>query len=167
MQNKLDFDLDEIRARCEAAKEDLDFILNPGTDVQIRKIRKDQFDARSGSHIVALLSDIDALLAEVQRLQAVRKEVEILNSRVDAQKRIFERAYCWIPANKQIPPEDTNILIYDGKGTYISHSNLLFRLAEDGELYVPGKYGMGIKITHWMPLPAPPDKEAANAPNQP
>lgn len=88
--------------------------------------------------------------AEVERLREIEKEVEILNSRVDAQMRLFERAWRWIPVTERLPKPKSYVLITDCFGAV--------RECYYAKAFIT-RFRTEIKATHWMPLPQPPTGE--------
>ena len=68
----------------------------------------------------------------------------------------------WIPVEERLPEEENaQVLMTDGEGWYISSRNEMVRLLDCEGIFIPGKAGAGVKVTHWMPLPQPP-KEASH-----
>ena len=63
----------------------------------------------------------------------------------------------WIPVEERLPEkENAQVLMTDGEGCYISSRNNMVRLLDCEGIFIPGKAGAGVKVTHWMPLPSPP-----------
>ena len=63
----------------------------------------------------------------------------------------------WIPCSERMPEAGTPVLIYACKHrvtAYYDNCKNLFRLTENDNLYYIAEY-----VTHWMPLPEPPEKE--------
>lgn len=68
----------------------------------------------------------------------------------------------WIPVEERLPEqENTQVLMTDGECHYISSRNNMVRFLDCEGIFIPGKAGAGVKVTHWMPLPQPP-KEASH-----
>ena len=68
----------------------------------------------------------------------------------------------WIPVEERLPEqENAQVLMTDGEGCYISSRNNMVRFLDCEGIFIPGKAGAGVKVTHWMPLPKPP-KEASH-----
>lgn len=68
----------------------------------------------------------------------------------------------WIPVEERLPEqENTQVLMTDGECHYISSRNNMVRFLDCEGIFIPGKAGAGVKVTHWMPLPKAP-KEAAH-----
>ena len=60
----------------------------------------------------------------------------------------------WIPVEERLPEkENAQVLMTDGEGWYISSRNEMVRLLDCEGIFIPGKAGAGVKVTHWMPLP--------------
>lgn len=67
----------------------------------------------------------------------------------------------WIPVEERLPEkENAQVLMTDGEGCYISSRNNMVRFLDCEGIFIPGKAGAGVKVTHWMPLPQPPKEEA-------
>ena len=66
----------------------------------------------------------------------------------------------WIPVTER-DPDTSAFLVYDavsdasGERVFVGRRAWLYRSPE-GQLRMPGRHGMGVAITHWMPLPEPP-----------
>jgi hypothetical protein len=63
----------------------------------------------------------------------------------------------WIPCSERLPEAGMPVLIYACKHrvtAYYDNCKNLFRLTENDNLYYIAEY-----VTHWMPLPEPPEKE--------
>ena len=52
----------------------------------------------------------------------------------------------WIPVSKQLPEDGVRVLVYDGVLVYDADYS-----------YDYGAWEWGAEVTHWMPLPEPPD----------
>lgn len=64
----------------------------------------------------------------------------------------------WVSVEERLPEqENTQVLMTDGAMCYISSRNSMVRFLDCEGIFIPGKAGKGVKITHWRPLPAPPD----------
>ena len=66
----------------------------------------------------------------------------------------------WIPCSERLPEVDTDVIVFYSswrdKTIQVAHLNydkLTFELS-DGEYHFPAS-----AVTHWMPLPEPPEKE--------
>lgn len=57
----------------------------------------------------------------------------------------------WISVEEKLPPEDREVLIFDGTCMYVAFSPFCdeFRFSCCGQR---------TKVTHWMPLPEPPQE---------
>lgn len=66
----------------------------------------------------------------------------------------------WISVEERLPEqENTQVLMTDGECHYISSRNNMVRFLDCEGIFIPGKAGAGVKVTHWMPLPpSPPAK---------
>ena len=63
----------------------------------------------------------------------------------------------WVSVEDRLPEqENTQVLMTDGECHYISSRNNMVRFLDCEGIFIPGKVGAGVKVTHWMPLPAPP-----------
>lgn len=66
----------------------------------------------------------------------------------------------WIPVEERLPEEENaQVLMTDGEGWYISSRNNMVRFLDCEGIFIPGKAGAGVKVTHWMHLPQPPKEE--------
>lgn len=66
----------------------------------------------------------------------------------------------WIPVEERLPEkENAQVLMTDGEGCYISSRNNMVRFLDCEGIFIPGKAGAGVKVTHWMHLPQPPKEE--------
>ena len=60
----------------------------------------------------------------------------------------------WVSVDEWLPDFDTEqILVTDGERYYISTRNNMVHIADREGIFIPGKSGAGVKITHWRPLP--------------
>lgn len=67
----------------------------------------------------------------------------------------------WIPVEERLPEqENTQVLMTDGERHYISSRNNMVRFLDCEGIFIPGKAGAGVKVTHWMPLPKLPKEES-------
>jgi hypothetical protein len=67
----------------------------------------------------------------------------------------------WIPVTERLPEkEDGKVLVTDGIQVNFSYRNHFYR-DQGGTLRVPANYGHGMNVTHWMPLPEPPERSDA------
>ena len=65
----------------------------------------------------------------------------------------------WVSVEDRLPEkENTQVLMTDGECCYISSRNNMVRFLDCEGIFIPGKAGAGVKVTHWMPLPEPPDR---------
>jgi len=68
----------------------------------------------------------------------------------------------WIKINslEDLPPKATDILAFDANDGYMreGHSSWLYK-SPCGEIRMPARHGKGMCVTHWQPLPEPPDGE--------
>ena len=73
---------------------------------------------------------------------------------------VIEHGQEWIPVEERLPKEENaQVLMTDGEGWYISSRNEMVRLLDCEGIFIPGKAGAGVKVTHWMPLPKAPKEE--------
>lgn len=86
----------------------------------------------------------------------LRFEIEQLEQRI----RKLEEAQRWIPVSERLPEVDTRVEIFDGFeqtmhiGYYREHAKQWD--SEDGGYWHGKNFGL---ITHWRPLPEPPEVE--------
>lgn len=79
---------------------------------------------------------VQCLLDEIDRLNAERR---------------------WIPVSERLPEDNIEVLIFDGTDIFLAcHQSRVPQWSGDGAYYHGGWYYM---ITHWMPLPEPPESE--------
>ena len=74
----------------------------------------------------------------------------------------FIRARRWIPVTERMPDTDKDVLVY-ATAKFIGGSKMAIDKLEEGEqrpiwLYTHGWF----EVTHWMPLPEPPESEGEN-----
>lgn len=93
-------------------------------------------------------------LEDVQ--DAINKTIDDWNLQAKGAMRLFDNK--WLECGKIMPPDGEYILIFDGRkvlqAIYYKSINGYWI---SGELFIEGK-----DITHWMPFPDPPIKEAQN-----
>lgn len=61
----------------------------------------------------------------------------------------------WIPCSERLPGKDTSVIIYVAGhrvSAYYDAVNGIFRLTESDDLFY-----LSSAVTHWMPLPEPPE----------
>lgn len=106
---------------------------------------------------------------EPARNRQVLKDVDgntwlpMLQGEFRAMADFIERVQGWIPVEERLPEkENAQVLMTDGEGCYISSRNNMVRLLDCEGIFIPGKAGAGVKVTHWMLLPKPPKEEKKN-----
>lgn len=63
----------------------------------------------------------------------------------------------WISVGDRLPEsENEQVLMTDGERCHISSKNNMVRFLDCEGIFIPGKSGAGVKVTHWQHLPAPP-----------
>ena len=73
---------------------------------------------------------------------------------------VIEHGQEWISVEERLPEqENTQVLMTDGECHYISSRNNMVRFLDCEGIFIPGKAGAGVKVTHWMPLPSAPKEE--------
>lgn len=68
----------------------------------------------------------------------------------------------WVSVEERLPEEsDGMVLFTNGKAVTSGYRNHMFRMSGEEGIYAPAirKGGGYMRVTHWMPLPAPPEKE--------
>lgn len=66
----------------------------------------------------------------------------------------------WVSVEERLPEqENTQVLMTDGECHYISSRNNMVRFLDCEGIFIPGKAGAGVKVTHWMPLPKSPKED--------
>ncbi len=85
---------------------------------------------------------------------------ELLEQAADALEECrMHSAECrmkWIPVTERLPEySDGHVLVTDGEQVKISCRNACYQTAS-GEVRCAQGYGLGMPVTHWMPLPEPP-----------
>ena len=110
------------------------------------------------NHLNAL---VDKQAAEIKvwakDLAASEEARAELGRRLAATSAEALRASGWISVKDRLP-EAGKVLVTDGKAVIISNGAWLYRSPE-GKTRVPANYGAGLTVTHWMPLPEPPEGE--------
>lgn len=67
----------------------------------------------------------------------------------------------WVSVEERLPEkENAQVLMTDGEGCYISSRNNMVRFLDCEGIFIPGKAGAGVKVTHWMHLPQSPKEES-------
>lgn len=61
----------------------------------------------------------------------------------------------WIPVEERLPEMDVDVLVFDGRDTFIAYRT------ESGWEQAPNIYHQPHGITHWQTLPAPPAPASA------
>lgn len=90
----------------------------------------------------------------VTEAAAALEQLQIENEKLKAQ------VPRWIPVEERLPEEENaQVLMTDGAGWYISSRNNMVRFLDCEGIFIPGKAGAGVKVTHWMPLPKAPKEE--------
>lgn len=64
----------------------------------------------------------------------------------------------WIPVSERLPKIDKRVLIYDSGSTYID--NLYENIAFGTKEWAGVEVGTLTHVTHWRPLPEPPEAQA-------
>ena len=67
----------------------------------------------------------------------------------------------WIPVEERLPEESDGMVMFtNGKAVTSGYRNHMFRMSGEEGIYAPAirKGGGYMRVTHWMPLPAPPDR---------
>ena len=121
----------------------------------IKHMRKEAHDYRSGRTLGRAFADAEDVLDEAATaLEQLQAESDRLKEEVQQTR--------WIPVEERLPEqENTQVLMTDGERHYISSRNNMVRFLDCEGIFIPGKAGAGVKVTHWMPLPQPP-KEGTN-----
>lgn len=70
----------------------------------------------------------------------------------DSLRRLWEKVPRWIPVGERLPEEEQDVVVFTNEGTHVA------ALDEDG-IWCPshGDGWMFPEVTHWMPLPEPPE----------
>lgn len=108
---------------------------------------------------------VEFCIAQARNRQAL-KDVDgntwlpMLQEEFRAMADFIERVQDWIPVEERLPEkENAQVLMTDGEGWYISSRNNMVRFLDCEGIFIPGKAGAGVKVTHWMHLPQPPKEE--------
>ena len=67
----------------------------------------------------------------------------------------------WVSVEERLPEEsDGMVLFTNGRAVTSGYRNHMFRMSDEEGVYAPAirKGGGYMRVTHWMPLPAPPDR---------
>ena len=106
--------------------------------------------ANQNTHIAALQQEIEKLRGQNEQLReaaalVTKESAELLEQR-------------WIPVEERLPELETPVLVLDRRGNRMIRT--LRKLATDKEpVFRPDGLVPGKHITHWMPLPEPPEEE--------
>ena len=104
--------------------------------------------ANQNTHIAALQQEIEKLRGQNEQLReaaalVTKESAELLEQR-------------WIPVEERLPELETPVLVLDRRGNRMIRT--LRKLATDKEpVFRPDGLVPGKHITHWMPLPEPPE----------
>jgi len=86
---------------------------------------------------------------------------QLLDDNAKLQARIAELESPWIPVSERLPEIGSRFLIYDnycrGKSDDTGHCTQLGRMSKSWGIAHSGMNGECPTITHWMPLPQPPE----------
>lgn len=112
--------------------------------------------------------DGDALMAKLNRKKAGPANKKYIEGFNDCLMRVRSMVHSeptltpqneWVSVEDRLPEqENTQVLMTDGECHYISSRNNMVRFLDCEGIFIPGKAGAGVKVTHWMPLPAPTDR---------
>ena len=67
----------------------------------------------------------------------------------------------WVSVEERLPEESDGMVMFtNGKAVTSGYRNHMFRMSGEEGIYAPAirKGGGYMRVTHWMPLPAPPDR---------
>lgn len=67
----------------------------------------------------------------------------------------------WVSVEERLPEEsDGMVLFMNGRAVTSGYRNHMFRMSDEEGVYAPAirKGGGYMRVTHWMHLPAPPDR---------
>ena len=67
----------------------------------------------------------------------------------------------WVSVEERLPEEsDGMVLFTNGRAVTSGYRNHMFRMSDEEGVYAPAirKGGGYMRVTHWMHLPAPPDR---------
>lgn len=113
----------------------------------------------------------DDLTEAADRIEAQAKEIEKLRGQNEQLREaaalvakesveLLERR--WIPVEERLPELETPVLVLDRRRNQMVRT--LRKLSSDKEpVFRPDGLAPGKHITHWMPLPEPPEVENAEA----
>ena len=68
----------------------------------------------------------------------------------------------WVSVEKRLPEESEGMVLFtNGKAVVSGYRNHMFRLAGEDGIFAPAirKGGGYMRVTHWMPLPALPERQ--------
>ena len=111
---------------------------------------------------------VDELMLPV--LNAINRHVKDRDAKTDIYNRAYEALLIsmeenaalreqvrWIPVSEKLPEDYESVLIFTGAIiTYGFHNSNIPQWAGDGIFYHSDWYN---QVTHWMPLPQPPEGE--------
>jgi hypothetical protein len=104
---------------------------------------------------------LPALLAIAREAEDHRRECNMLIEaafNADAKATVLEEQQRWIPVGERLPPDDDDVEVFcHYEGNTISEVGLGAHYPEEGNWYVWGTDYEDYTVTHWRPLPKPPE----------
>ena len=106
--------------------------------------------------------DADALKKELAPYEEndFSQQIDVILKIVDAQPTLTPPNE-WVSVEERLPEEsDGMVLFTNGRAVTSGYRNHMFRMSDEEGVYAPAirKGGGYMRVTHWMHLPAPPDR---------
>ena len=105
--------------------------------------------------------DADRLLQVLETNFGHTGGADVMRQLIEAQPTLTQPNE-WVSVEERLPEEsDGMVLFTNGRAVTSGYRNYMFRMSDEEGVYAPAirKGGGYMRVTHWMPLPAPPEKE--------
>lgn len=110
--------------------------------------------------IETLTADLDAAIAGHETLQKeLARAKEERDAAISEFRGFSQDKPRWISVKERLPDEKSGrVIMTDGERYYIAPREWMHRINGEAGIYIPANHGAGAKVTHWMPLPEPPEE---------